>query len=327
MKLRRQHRGKEPTQFCWICGVLLLLLFPSTLFLAPLQAQQEPMYSQYMFNGLILNPAYTGSREQISMSLIGRRQWTGIEGAPSTESFGIHTPFRGGHGGIGLTLVHDKIGWTEDIDMNFTYAYRIPIKDKYHLALGLLGGVKYHQVAFSQISTHDPNDPVFTGQDLQVWKPNFGTGIYFHSDRFYIGGSAPNLLANRQAKQLPDGSDEGVPTNHYYLSSGIVLDVVEGVKIKPSLLIKGVRGSPVGLDLNLSWLFVDRFWVGTSYRLKDAWVIMAEVQLTQQIRVGYSFDRTLSPLVDFTNGSHEFRLGIDMKINKNKIESPRLFYF
>lgn len=307
-----------PLLFLW------MLVVPLT---STVSAQHDPMYSQYMFNGLVLNPAYAGSRDQISMALIGRRQWTGMEGAPSTESFGIHTPFRGGHGGVGMTLVHDQIGWTEDIDLNVNYAFRFPIKDKVQLAMGVLGGVKYHQVAFSQISTHDPGDPAFTGQDLRVWKPNFGTGLYLHSKRFYFGASAPNLLANRQARQLPDGTEEGVSTNHYYLTTGAVIDLANGVKTKPSILMKGVRGAPLGWDFNLSFLFADRIWVGASYRLQDAWVLMAELQVTQQIRIGYAFDRTVSPLLDYSNGTHEFRLGIDLKVNKNRIESPRLFYF
>ena len=305
----------------WVLGCLLL--FRSD----PVWAQQEPIYSQYMFNGLVLNPAYTGSRDQLSMTFIGRRQWVGMEGAPATESFGIHAPFSNKRGGIGLTAVHDKIGFQEEVDVNMTYAFRIPLGPKHNLAMGILGGVKYHELAFSQISTRDPGDPAFNGQDVYLWKPNFGAGIYYHSEWAYLGFSSPNLLANRQSRQLPDESREGVGTNHYYATGGLVVKLTEGIKVKPSLLMRAVRGAPVGWDFNLGFLFADRVWAGASYRVQDAWVLMAEFQLTQQLRIGYSYDRTFSPLATYGSGSHELRLGIDLKVDKNRVESPRLFYF
>lgn len=282
--------------------------------------QQYPQYSMYMFNGLVLNPAYAGSRENVSMVGILRRQWVGLDGGPATESFSIHGPSRNLRHGFGATIYNDKVGVEKQFNVNFSYAYRILTGENSALSLGLSGEMNNYRLDMAEAF---PNDPTLAANSINVWQPNVGTGVYFNSRRLYVGASIPHLLENNRY----DGTTNGVTSTqvrHYLLTGGIVLGG-KAVKFKPSTLIKVVPGSPLSVDLNGSFLFADKLWLGASWRLKDAVAVIFEWQVTNAFRFGYAYDFGISDLRPVHSGSHEFMLGIDFRSRGKGHISPRYF--
>lgn len=295
----------------WLLGLALI-------------AQQDPMYSMYMFNGHILNPAYAGSREQGSLTLLHRQQWAGLEGGPSTQSFSFHAPTPDLHHGWGVAITHDAVGFTERLNADFTYAYRLHLGKQSSLALGLLGGFNYYRTQLSQIATWDPQDPAFAQGDVRKVLPNAGTGLYFNSKKAYAGISMPNILPATLHDPYFDAliSQRDRPV---FATAGVVVRLTDWVKLKPSILAKYSRGSGVHMDYNASLLFKDILWVGASFRPKQAWVLMAEVNLTPYLRLGYAYDQSMGQAYAITQPSHEFMVGIDLAVKKGKMVNPRLF--
>lgn len=288
------------------------------------EAQQDPMYSMYMFNGLVLNPAYAGSREQASFTLLNRNQWMGIEGGPRTQTFSMHAPTPDLHHGWGLTLANDQVGFTSQFAGNFTYAYRIHLNDNARLSLGLNGGATYYKVRLSEISTWDPQDPAFLQGDFRRWMPNAGAGIYFNTKKMYIGASMPNFLPSSLADPYY-GDLIGDRARPFFATAGVAIPIKKAIHFKPSVLLKYNEAAGWHLDLNASALLKEILWLGVSYRPQQAWVFMAEVNVTPMIRLGYAMDREKTTLATFGGVSHEFMLGFDLGVKKGKMVSPRLF--
>lgn len=298
---------------------LLLLLSGAGAF-----AQQDPQFSQYMFNGLVLNPAYAGSREHATGVAIFRQQWVGIQGAPQTASLAFHGPSRNLRHGFGGSIVNDRIGVTNNLQFTFSYAYRIPIAEKYWLSLGLQGSLASYRLRNSDVRTDVGNDDAFTGENTSLILPNAGVGAYFNSDRLYVGISMPTLIGNNLFD--PDRGDlSAKKARHLLLTGGVVFDLGQSVKMKPSFLMKYAPAAPVQFDLNLHFLFVEKFWIGASYRTGDAIVGMLEWQITRNFRIGYAYDYTLSQLTQVNSGSHEAMLGVDFGGLKKNMTSPRYF--
>ncbi len=284
--------------------------------------QQQAMFTQYMFNGLVLNPAYAGSHESISMTALSRHQWVGIEGAPNTQTFSIHSPVPGKNIGLGAYFVRDNIGVTTDNNLFMSYSYRIQMR-KGILSFGLQGGLSSVRVSYDDLEISDSN---LSGTESD-FKPNFGAGFYYLSNRFYVGLSIPYILRQRSANNgatLPQeiNTDQ---IQHYYLTSGLIFDLSPLVKLKPSILLKAVRGAPMELDFNTMILFDDKIWFGVSYRSFDSIDLLFELQLNQQFRLGYAYDITTSDLKQVNSGSHEIMLNYRMVFNKSKIVTPRYF--
>jgi type IX secretion system PorP/SprF family membrane protein len=286
-----------------------------------LLAQQDPHYSQYMFNGLVLNPAYAGSREQVSINALYRRQWAGLDGAPTTQSLSVHGPSRNLRHGFGLSLFNDAIGATRQMNVSATYAFRIAMGEKAHLALGLQGSLLNYRADFASIKLKDPNDPAYTNENINLLLPNAGAGIYFNTQSFYAGVSVPHLFNHN----LTDDASDAVQSLHVQGTAGVILKVSDQVKFKPSTMIKYVPGAPVTLDLNANFLFADRFWLGAGYRRGESVVGMVEWWITKQLRLGYAYDYLLNDLNKVSNGSHEIMLGFDFSFDKRKMVSPRYF--
>jgi type IX secretion system PorP/SprF family membrane protein len=300
--------------------LLLLSLTPNAAF-----AQQDPHHSQYMFNGLALNPAYAGSRGTICGMLFYRNQWTGFAGAPVTQSFSYHMPGAKKRAGFGLNIMNDKIGYTSQQWATLSYAYIIPIGENANLALGLRGGMMNYRINWNEVTVSDLGDPILATNARSVLMPNVGTGTFFSTPRFYAGLSMPHILNTPLRRQ--DVSSDAVARlyRHAYLTAGYVLGVDNAVKWKPSVLVKYSPAAPVEVDLTLMAYIADRFWVGASWRSRDAVAVMLDLQIAKHFRMGYAFDYTTTELRKFHNGTHEFLLGFEIFSKKSMMKSPRYF--
>lgn len=286
------------------------------------QAQQQVMFTQYMFNGLVLNPAYAGSHESISVTALSRIQWVGIDGAPNTQTFSIHSPVPGKNVGLGAFFVRDNIGVTTQNNFYLSYAYRMQMS-KGILSFGLQGGFSDTSVSYDELGTFDSN---LAGSE-STFNPNFGAGLFYSTDRFYAGASVPYIMqngGNDEGNSLP-GDIETEQIQHYYVTTGAVFDLSHLIKLKPSILVKAVTGAPVEFDFNANVLFDEKLWVGVSYRSFDSIDLLLELQLNQQLRLGYAYDFTTSDLRKVNSGSHEIMLNYRFVFSKSKIVTPRYF--
>lgn len=289
------------------------------------KAQQHPMYSQYMFNMLNINPAYAGSRGVLTATALYRNQWVNIPGAPQTTSIGFDMPVKEKKIGIGFQLYDDKLGIERTTGFNASYAFRIQLTESGTLSLGLQAGILNYRANYSEVRTFQPNDPAFN-QNVSGFLPAAAAGIYYNSDRFYIGVSTPALLTTKISyDNVANVSSVTGRDLHLYLASGFVLPLSQDLMLKPSLLVKAVSGAPVEYDLNTNLWIQNVLSLGFSYRTGDAIVGMAELQLSSQLRLGYAYDKTFSDLGSYNTGSHELMLRYEFGSNRGKVASPRYF--
>lgn len=294
-------------------------------------AQQDPMYSQYMFNMLSVNPGYAGSREVLSLTALGRKQWAGIDGAPTTFTFSADMPIKNKKIGLGVNFVNDKLGIMSNTAVNLMYAYRLRISKKGMLGMGLQGGFNQYQAAYgsvdpSQNSSYNP-DPAFSS-NISRFLPNIGAGLWYSTDKFYAGLSVPKLLRNKLDDMGGAANDLAYQNRqnlHYFITTGYVFTLSDVLKLKPSALVKIVHGSPVQLDLNANLWIHDVVGVGLSYRSGDSIDAMLEFQINPQLRIGYAYDYTLTKLGQYNSGSHELMIRYEFGFDKGKILSPRYF--
>lgn len=289
------------------------------------QAQQDAMLSQYMFNGMVLNPAYAGSHKYWGGSVVHRNQWTGFEGAPKTSVLALDGPLLHDKMGLGFILAHDKIGVTQQTDFYANYAYKLPLHDG-KLAFGLRAGVSHYTAKLSELVIWDNGDNNFMENRDSELLPKFGFGTYYYTDRWYAGLSIPTLIAydpdNDFSFDLSRSSDL---RRHYYLTAGYVYPINEAMQLKPSFLLKQVHGAPLQADINMAVLMYNALWLGASYRTGDAISAMLEYQVSQSFRIGYSYDYTTSVMNRYSGGTHEIRLGYDFHKEPLKIKTPRFF--
>ena len=304
-------------------AVLLAILF---LGVTQVKAQYEPHFTQYMFNEMFINPAYAGARECISATGLYRKQWVGIDGAPVTETVSIHSPFFDNKMGIGLAVVNEKIGVTQNTGFNASYAYRMPLS-KGKLSLGLQIGAVNHYEELSKLTTVQSGDAQFANNTPKLLLPNAGFGAFYYTQNFYAGLSIPHLILNTvDAASIKKVTNKAsVKDWHYYITAGYIAKVSDNIKLKPTIMIKEVVGSPMQFDASLNALFVDVFWVGVAYRTGDAVSAIAGIQITKQLRLGYAYEYTLSKLKKYNTGTHEITLGFDFSFDKSKIANPRFF--
>lgn len=290
------------------------------------EAQQRLMLSQYMFNGLVLNPAYAGSKEFVSTAIAVRKQWAGFEGAPFSQSASIHGLLKNKKVGLGFMIVNDHIGITNSTEVYGSYAYHLRFR-KSRLAMGIQAGITSYTSKLSDLVFWDPNDKVYEIPTLSSLLPNFGGGIYYYSEYYYAGLSLPfsisySPLDNLGVKIIDNGYNL---TRHYYFTAGGMIGKSRTLKARPSVLVKYVENAPVQYDLNLNFLINEIFWVGASYRSEDAVVAIFEFQASRKLRIGYSADYTLGRLKNYSAGSHEIMLGYDFGYNILKMKTPRYF--
>lgn len=288
-------------------------------------AQQEIMISQYMFNGLVLNPAYAGSHPYFGASILHRSQWVGFEGAPTTQTFAIDGPLANRRLGIGLNFSNDKIGVTSQQDIGVNFSAKVST-GRGRLAAGIRVGGAFYSARLNDLVTFDANDPTHSANIQSQFIPKFGAGLYYYERNWFAGISMPVIFAM---------DDEILPTvtvnerffrSHTYLNAGYVYEHSSVFAVKPSVLIKYQGEAPLQADINCNLLFFNKFWLGAGYRTGDAMVVMAEWNITEMFRLGYAYDLTTTDIGNYSTGSHEVMLGVDFGKDVNlKVRSPRYF--
>jgi type IX secretion system PorP/SprF family membrane protein len=288
-------------------------------------SQQDPLFTQYMFNKLVVNPAYAGSNEILNIDVVNRDQWTGIKGAPNTFTFGAHMATRNRKIGLGLYGYRDELGPTVNQGIMATYSYRLLFENS-SLSFGLQGGIKYFDYDWAQMVVIDP-DYLFLPQDIHRVTPDFNLGIYYQSLQFFGGLSSKQILENEYGKITDSNGNSSFSRllRHFYLMTGAIFPLSEKIDFRPSLMAKYVKNSPLQVDFNASVLFNNIFWVGVSYRTKNAAAFLAEFRITDWMRLGYSYDIYMNELQSFNYGSHEIRLGFDLDIYHTRMKTPRYF--
>ena len=285
-------------------------------------SQQLPQFTQYMFNTISINPAYAGSRETLSLVGLHRSQWIGIDGGPTTQTFSIHSPMRNEKVGLGLSFINDELGFE-----NFTYiygdfSYTIQVSETTKLAFGLKGGFTSYSID-QELRDAEPDDPAIYGIENR-WSPNIGAGAFLHSDRWYVGLSTPRILNTDY-----HGSDdyEALEKVSYYLTGGVVVDVNESVKFKPSFMVKATNGAPLSYDITGNFLFNEKLWLGAAYRLDQSAGALGGIidfQVSKQFRIGYAYEHPISDYRPYTSGTHEVLLMFEVFKSK-RVKSPRYF--
>ena len=291
-------------------------------------AQTEPMYSQYMYNMLGVNPAYAGNREALSLNFFQRNQWVGIKGAPKTTSISMDQSIKDGKIGWGLQVYDDRLGIEAATGFNGMLSTRIKVSEQGVLSGGLSFGLMNYQINLNDVNnSNNPNDPSFISTDNpSTWNRSLGMGIYYNTDRFYAGVSTPSILKSRLASyNNMKTSIQKSNDFHLFANTGYVFDINEDVKLKPSTMVKMVSGAPIQADINMNIWLKDLLGFGGSYRTGDAFVGMVELQATSNLRFGYAYDMPFNPLKYFTKGSHELMLRYEIGNFKTKIKSTRYF--
>lgn len=285
-------------------------------------AQQDPQYTQYMYNQAVINPAYAGSKENLSIVALYRNQWTGFDGAPKTITLSGHSPV-GERVGLGLSFISDQHGPVKENNIYADFSYTLNLGDDHKLAFGAKAGVTLHDIALnSGVQTIDPSDPLFES-DVSSATPNAGIGAFFYSNKYYVGLSMPNMLSSIHLDE--DGRKYGSEKQHYFLTAGYVFQLSENTKLKPSTLIKSSLDSPLSFDINANFLFYDKFELGASYRNEDSFSGLIGFAFTKDLRVGYAYDHIISDISEAASASHEVFLMFDLNFPKKVSRSPRFF--
>ena len=304
-------------------GRVLALVVVFMLGRSSVHAQQDPLYSQYMFNTLAFNPAYAGSADVFTVMALSRHQWVGFEGAPATQTFLAHTPLRNQALALGLTAMTDKVGPARQTGAFLDLAYRIRTGADTRLSFGLKGGVNSFQADLAGLATVNPDQANVNVQGQLM--PNFGFGLYWHAPRYYVGLSAPKLLENELVPASTGVITTSSEVRHFFLMGGYVLDLGRDLKFKPSFMTRVVKGSPLSVDLNASFLLRERIWFGALYRLGNAFGVFGQYRVNDQLSVGYAFDLTTTELGAYNAGTHEVMLSYDLRFIKGRTISPRYF--
>ena len=279
-----------------------------------LHAQQDPQYTQYMYNLSVLNPAYAGSKETMNVGLLHRNQWTGFDGAPKTSSLFFHTPW-GEKTGIGVSAIIDEIGLAD-------YSYTISIADGHKLAFGLKAGATLHQVGLIDLDLITSGDQAFSSNSSETFL-NFGTGVFYYTDNYYLSLSIPNILKGEHLDA--NGVMYGNEKSHFFIAGGYVYDLNNNVKIKPSFFVKTAFDAPISYDVNLNAKFYNRFELGASYRLDDSFSGLINVDVTPWMQVGFAYDSVVSEINTVAPTSYEAFIIFDIFPQPKALRSPRFF--
>lgn len=298
-----------------VAGVLLAL---------GIHGQHTPLTSRYMFNGLVINPAYAGSRDALTANLTYRQQWAGFEGAPVTQMASVHTPLGGKKLGLGFLVYNDRIGVSQETGVFSNHAYRIPFRNG-KLAFGLGAGFTFLRSQWTQVAVQQSSDISFAADQRSAIRPNFSTGAYYHTKTWFVGFSSPFLVLHRYSSgsegwNLSDSKADLQPM----LTGGRLFQLTRDIKLKPTTLIRFRRSSGVQADLNANLILKDRFWIGASYRTGDAFIASLEVLPTPQWHLGYTYDMGVSRLRHHHQGSHEVMIQYEFGY-RLRVKDPRYF--
>lgn len=299
-----------------ICFILILLVSEV------MMGQQDAQYTQYMYNMNVINPAYAGVRGNLSLNLMGRKQWVGIEGAPETATLSIHAPFAKSIG-LGFSTIYDQLGPLKETNTYADFSYAIQVSEGGNLVFGIKAGATFQVLNTALLNALDPNDIVVLNAEPNKVSPNFGAGVYFYNQKFYIGASVPNMLKTKYFEKKSGYISNVSNKAHYFLTTGFVFEVSDFVDFKPSIMMKSALGSPISIDLSGNILFAKNFEMGLSYRFDDSISGMVGFNVNSDFRIGYAYDHTVNYLGGYNSGSHEVMLLYDF--NRKKIKNPRWF--
>lgn len=303
---------------------IYIIVFVALICFVDVSAQQDPHYTQYMYNMNIINPAYAGSKENLAFGLLYRKQWIEIEDAPTTFTFSGSSPI-GKNVGLGLSMVSDQIGPVTEQNVYADFSYTLNLGGEHRLAFGLKTGATFHKVSmFDDIAPTlpVPTDPAFAENTSNVYF-NFGGGLFYYTDKYYVALSVPNMI--RSTHLDFNGVEYGTETLHYFLTGGYVFDLSENTKFKPSAMLKSALDVTPSLDVSANFLFYEKFEIGGTYRLEDSFGAMVNYAITPNLRIGYAYDHVVSDLNVTTPSSHEIMLLFDLNFPKKVSRSPRFF--
>ncbi|SHJ17387.1 type IX secretion system membrane protein, PorP/SprF family [Arenibacter nanhaiticus] len=293
--------------------VILTLAFSSVV-----SAQQLPQFTQYMYNTISVNPAYAGSRGTLNLTALHRNQWAGLEGNPQTTTVSVHTPLRNDRIGLGISYINDHLGFESTNYVYGDFSYSLLFSKESKLSFGLKAGFTNYQ-----LENPDTNDPFFDS-NFNNWSPNVGAGIYYTTKRWYVGFSSPRMLTT----DLNKGEFQALERNSYYAIGGFVVDISPNIKFKPTVLSKFTNGAPSSFDVTANFLFLEKLWLGVSYRFNDSdnFGALIDFQVSKDIRIGYSYDIPRGDLKPYSSGTHEIILIYELAFKKKgPAKSPRYF--
>jgi len=298
------------------------LVYISLLLSCASYAQQDAIYSQYLFNPFAINPAYAGSRDAINVVIVNRSQWTGLDGAPTTQTASGHVPMNDKNIAWGAQLSHDKIGPTNNILLNATGTYQLKLETG-TLNFGLRGGIYNSILDHGQLNFREENDALDIQQKVSATVPTFDFGIYYYTEQFFAGLSVNHLT--KQRFNFDDVLDKQnyFLTRHFFFSTGYVFEMTSKFLFKPTLLLKYAGPNSLNIDLNALFMYNELFWVGIGIRNISSLNFLVDVNVTDYLRIGYSYDMNMTKLKSFTYGSHEFLIGFDFNVKQSTIISPR----
>jgi len=302
--------------------ILFLVFFPAFLY-----AQQDALFTQYMYTKLEFNPAYAGSHDGLSLDMLGRFQWVGMQGAPKTLCLTAHTSLPNQHLGLGMYVYMDQLGPTVDYNVMGTFAYRI-LFARSKLSFGISAGIKYYDVNWNALNPKDAADPALSGQAVSKVVPDADFGIYYYAKNYYAGVSAKHLLQNQMlvSSSAPGGQDSftHLLRTCYFIGGGMI-PLSGNIQLMPSVLLKYVKNSPLQADFSARIRFIDIITLGASYRTDDAFCLLMELVVYKGLSLGYSYDIWFNALRGNNRGSHEIRIGYDIGLFKTRMLSPRYF--
>ncbi|WP_290567859.1 PorP/SprF family type IX secretion system membrane protein [Leeuwenhoekiella sp. UBA6783] len=325
MKIIKKHFVMKTT----VKFFLIALMCMTFLKQESVQAQQDPQYTQYMYNPLVINPAYAGNRGRTSIMLLHRSQWVGLDGAPRTQNLSVHSPIGLGKVGLGFSIINDALGPARETNFNADFSYTIETGVEGKLSFGLKGTLNLLDLDFSRTNPFNLNDPLLQNIENKL-SPNVGVGLFYHDDRFYAGVSAPFLLqtdhfdrsgANSAASFI---AEERI---HYYGLAGYVFNLGVNTKFKPSTLVKMTSGAPLSVDVNANFLFYDKLTLGASYRWSAALSGLVGFQISDALLVGFAYDRESTDLgnATYNDGTYEVFLRFELFKEYNRMVTPRFF--
>ncbi len=300
---------------------LILICVMSICMMTSTHAQQDPQYTQYMYNTMSVNPAYAGSRDHAVFTAIGRTQWVGFDGAPNTQNLSYDTPLGYSGLGLGINLMNDEIGPSSEIYLDANLSYTVETGEEGNLAFGLRLGGRLLNIDWTKGTIRDAE----TFPPVDKFLPTVGAGIYYHEPEWYVGLSVPNILRTEHYdKELEPLGQTSIERMHFFLIAGYVFDINEDLKFKPAALLKGVSGAPLSLDVSANLLFNEKFRVGLGWRWDDSISGLLGFQASDRLLIGYSYDLTTSNYNVTNSGTHEIMLRYEM-LNEIKYRSPRFF--
>jgi type IX secretion system PorP/SprF family membrane protein len=304
-------------------GILVLVIAANVSF-----GQQDPMYTQYFFNTQTINPAYAGSWQSLGFMALARHQWTGWDGAPQTYTFSMQAPMKNEKVGLGLNVISDNVFKEKRFGLWADYSYKVVFDEKTNLRMGLKAGFTNYSNNLLSYELVDPNDPLFQGDLENKFIPNFGAGLFLTNPSYYVGFSVPKLLhndINETSDSNPNNFSIEAEFRHFYLHGGMIFNLNENLKFKPTFMAKALKGVPPQFDFTTNFLIMERVWLGAMFRTSDAYGFIAQLILDNSLRIGYALDFSTTKMQNYNSGSHEIMISYELRTLKELVVSPRYF--